>query len=91
MIEATRSEANTFRIGDRVGIDWIFSVCGTCKFCLAGNENLCPAFKATGRDANGGYAQCRRVAEGFAYYIPNFFNDSETVTRCVPVQLVIDP
>ena len=25
-IEATGSEANTFRIGDRVGISWIFSV-----------------------------------------------------------------
>ena len=76
-IEATGSEANTFRIGDRVGIAWIFSVCGTCKFCLAGNENLCPDFKAAGRDANGGYAQYMKVAEGFAYHIPHFFNDSE--------------
>ena len=61
-IETTGSEANTFRIGDRVGIAWIFSVCGTCKFCLAGNENLCPDFKAAGRDANGGYAQYMKVA-----------------------------
>jgi propanol-preferring alcohol dehydrogenase len=52
-IEAAGSEANTFRIGDRVGIAQIFSVCGTYKFCLAGNENLCPDFKAAGRDANG--------------------------------------
>ena len=51
-IEATGSEANTFRIGHRVGIAWIFSVCGICKFCLAGNENLCPDFKAAGRDSN---------------------------------------
>ena len=76
-IEATGSEGNTFRIGDRVGIAWIFSVCGTCKFCLAGNENLCPDFKAAGRDANGGYAQYMKVAEGFVYHIPHFFNDSE--------------
>ena len=76
-IEATGSEANTFRIGDRVGMAWIFSVCGTCKFCLAGNENLCPDFKAAGRDANGGYAQYMKVAEGFASHIPHFFNDSE--------------
>ena len=76
-IETTGSEANTFRIGDRVGIAWIFSVCGTCRFCLAGNENLCPDFKAAGKDANGGYAQYMKVAEGFAYHIPHFFNDSE--------------
>ena len=41
-IEATGSEANTIRIGDRVGIAWFFSVCVKCKFCLAGNECLCP-------------------------------------------------
>ena len=52
---------------------------GTCKFCLAGNENLCPDFKAAGRYANGGYAQYMKVAEGFAYHIPHFFNDSEAV------------
>jgi len=49
----------------------------TCPFCLAGNENLCPDFKAAGRDANGGYAQYMKVAEGYAYHIPHFFNDSE--------------
>ena len=46
-------------------------------FCLAANENLCPDFKAAGRDANGGYAQYMKVAEDFAYNIPHFFNESE--------------
>ena len=76
-VEATGNEANTFRIGDRVGIGWIYSACGTCKFCLEGNENLCHAFKATGRDANGGYAQYMTVPEGFAYRIPDGFSDAE--------------
>ena len=76
-VEATGSKANTFRIGDRVGIAWIYSACGTCRFCLAGNENLCREFKATGRDVNGGYAQYMTVAEGFAYHIPAVFSDSE--------------
>lgn len=76
-VEATGSRANTFRIGDRVGIAWIYSACGTCKFCLAGNENLCQNFKATGRDVNGGYAQYMLVPESFAYRIPQGFNDSD--------------
>lgn len=76
-VEATGRRANTFRIGDRVGIAWIYSACKTCKFCLAGNENLCRAFKATGRDVNGGYAQYMTVPEGFAYRIPPGFNDLE--------------
>ena len=76
-VEATGNRANSFRIGDRVGIGWIYSACGTCKFCLAGNENLCQAFKATGRDVNGGYAQYMTVPEGFAYRIPDGFSDAE--------------
>lgn len=76
-VEATGSKTNTFRIGDRVGIAWIHSACGTCKFCLEGNENLCHDFKATGRDVNGGYAQYMTVPEGFASRIPQVFTDSE--------------
>jgi propanol-preferring alcohol dehydrogenase len=73
----TGRNANFFRIGDRVGVAWIYSACGTCTFCLAGKENLCPAFKATGRDVNGGYAQYMTVPEGFAYPIPQVFSDGE--------------
>lgn len=64
-------------IGDRVGVAWIFSACGKCRFCDEGNENLCPEFKATGRDANGGYAEYMAVPEKFAYRIPGVFSDSE--------------
>ncbi len=76
-VEETGSKANTFRIGDKVGIAWIYSACGKCKFCLQGNENLCHNFKATGRDANGGYAQYMTVLEDFAYRIPDVFSDLE--------------
>jgi len=66
-----------FRIGDRVGIGWIFSACGKCKFCLSGEENLCQDFKASGRDANGGYAEYMTIEENFAYKIPDNFSDRE--------------
>jgi alcohol dehydrogenase, propanol-preferring len=74
-VEAVGRRVNRLKIGERVGVAWIFSACGTCKFCLAGNENLCPAFAATGRDAHGGYAQYMTVAESFAYPIPEPFSD----------------
>ena len=44
-------------IGERVGVAWIFSACGACHWCRQGLENLCPNFQATGRDADGGYAE----------------------------------
>ncbi len=66
-----------FRIGDRVGVAWIFSACGECEYCRSGQENLCHDFKATGRDANGGYAEYMTVPEGFAHSIPEVFTDAE--------------
>jgi propanol-preferring alcohol dehydrogenase len=77
IVEETGSKASAFKLGDRVGIGWIYSACGKCKFCLEGNENLCSHFKATGRDANGGYAQYMTVLEDFAYRIPDVFSDLE--------------
>ena len=74
-VAAVGSKVSAVKTGDRVGVAWIYAACGICKFCLAGNENLCPAFQATGRDANGGYAQYMIVAENFAYAIPAVFSD----------------
>lgn len=76
-VEACGPEVRRFQPGDRVGIGWIFSACGHCSFCRAGNENLCPEFRATGRDANGGYAEQMTVPEGFAFLIPDVFTDAE--------------
>ena len=76
-VEKAGSKASRFKIGDRVGIAWIYSACGKCSFCLQGEENLCESFKATGRDANGGYAEYATVLEDFAFNIPAVFSDSE--------------
>ncbi len=71
------AKVKNFKIGDRVGVAWIYSACGVCAFCRRGEENLCPDFKATGRDANGGYAEYMTVPEGFAHRIPEAFSDVE--------------
>jgi propanol-preferring alcohol dehydrogenase len=63
--------------GERVGVAWIYSACGECEFCTTGQENLCPYFKATGRDVNGGYAQYMTVPAAFAHPIPETLTDSE--------------
>jgi propanol-preferring alcohol dehydrogenase len=76
-VEKEGARATHFKTGDRVGVGWIYSACGACKFCREGDENLCPEFRATGRDVNGGYAQYMTVPEDFAYRIPPVFSDSE--------------
>jgi propanol-preferring alcohol dehydrogenase len=56
--------------GARVGVGWIFSACGRCPYCRRGLENLCPEFRATGRDADGGYAGLMVVRQEFAFPLP---------------------
>ena len=74
-VEAMGKGVKTLREGDRVGVPWIFSACGRCKYCREGNENLCPWFAATGRDADGGYAELMTVRADFALPIPDLFSD----------------
>lgn len=71
------NKANRFKIGDRVGVAWIYSSCGECHYCTEGNDNLCEDFKATGRDKDGGYAEYMTVSQNYAYLIPEVFTDSE--------------
>jgi propanol-preferring alcohol dehydrogenase len=73
----TGRKVTDLRIGDRVGIAWIYSACGKCKFCRSGNENLCADYIATGRDVNGGYAEYITVSESFASPIPAISTDAE--------------
>ena len=69
--------AGRFPVGSRVGVAWIYSACGACALCLGGRENLCPDFRATGRDAHGGYAEYMTVPEDFAHPIAEVFSDAQ--------------
>lgn len=76
-VELAGKNVKYLEAGDRIGVAWIFSTCGKCSYCLGGHENLCHEFKATGRDANGGYAEYMTVPEAFTYSIPEIFTDSQ--------------
>lgn len=76
-VEALGEGAGDFRIGDRVGVAWIYSACGHCDACRRGEENLCDQYRATGRDAHGGYAERMVVPSAFAHAIPDVFADVE--------------
>ena len=65
------SDAIRFETGDRVGVGWIFKSSGD------DNENISDQFVATGRDANGGYAEYMVVHERYAYCVPECFTDYE--------------
>jgi alcohol dehydrogenase, propanol-preferring len=47
----------SLRPGDRVGIPWLAQACGLCRYCRAGQENLCGYARFTGYSVDGGYAE----------------------------------
>ncbi len=54
----------------RVGVAWIYRACGVCNWCRSGRENLCAQFTATGRDADGGYAEWMVAPAAFVHRLP---------------------
>lgn len=76
-VEAMGSGVSGFERDERVGVAWIFTACGHCEFCRSGRENLCPDFRATGRDANGGYAEYMVVPAVFAYHLHAELTDEQ--------------
>jgi len=62
-------------LGDPVGMAWLYSSCGTCRFCLSGRENLCFSPVFTGYDRPGGFAEYV-VGDGRFVYHLNFTDPS---------------
>ena len=79
-VEQRGAGVTRHRLGDRVGVGWIHSSSG------AADENLSPAFRATGRDVHGGYAEFMTVPEDLC--VRNSADSFATNKRprcCVPV------
>jgi alcohol dehydrogenase, propanol-preferring len=77
VVERVGAGANRFALGDRVGMTWFYSSCGTCEFCVGGKENLCAHARFTGYHADGGYAEFMIAPERSAFRIPEVFADAD--------------
>ncbi len=74
-VDKKGSNVNRFRVGDRVGVTWLYSACGHCAYCQHGQENLCDNARFTGYDHDGGFAEYTVVHADFAHPIPDGLPD----------------
>ncbi len=76
-VDKLGKRVSKWKIGDRVGVPWLYKTCGKCKYCKSGKENLCDNAMFTGYDANGGFAQYTVISQDFAYQLPENYSDTE--------------
>jgi propanol-preferring alcohol dehydrogenase len=76
-IEAIGASVVERAVGDRVGVAWIRWACGECRWCRAGEENLCPRFQSNGCDGDGGYAEYVAAPAAFTLPIPAALHDKQ--------------
>jgi propanol-preferring alcohol dehydrogenase len=60
--------------GDRVGVPWLGSSCGHCRYCLAHRENLCDDARFTGYDLQGGYAEYLVADARYCFPLPGNYD-----------------
>lgn len=76
-VDKLGKSVSKWKLGDRVGVPWLYKTCGKCKYCKSGKENLCDNAVFTGYDANGGFAQYTVISQDFAYQLPKNYSDLE--------------
>lgn len=76
-VDARGVGATRFAVGDRIGVPWLASTCGTCRYCRRGTENLCGHPQFTGWDVDGGFADYCLADEAYAYRIPDTVSDEQ--------------
>jgi propanol-preferring alcohol dehydrogenase len=76
-VETRGSRTERFSEGDRVGVPWLGSTCGECRYCRSGRENLCDRARFTGYQLDGGYAEFTVADERYCFALPSKDSDTE--------------
>lgn len=66
------------KLGQRVGLGWQAGSCGTCEWCIEGQENLCPSSKPTVVARHGGFASHTVADARFVFPIPQHVDSAQT-------------
>jgi propanol-preferring alcohol dehydrogenase len=77
VVEEVGDQVTRFAVGDRVGIPWLGTTCGSCRFCRADRENLCERARFTGYQIDGGFADYAAADAGYIFPIPDAYGAAQ--------------
>ncbi len=75
-VDAVGDGAPGGALGQRVGVPWLGSTCGKCRYCRSGHENLCEQAQFTGYTRDGGFADYLVADHRFCFPIPDTYSDT---------------
>jgi|BarGraIncu00222A_1022003.scaffolds.fasta_scaffold00359_1 propanol-preferring alcohol dehydrogenase len=84
VVAAVGDAVDQLRVGDRVGVQPLWSTCGVCSYCMSGAEQLCQTKKITGETVDGGYAELMLAKAAHTYALPDSLEDVEAASLFCP-------
>jgi D-arabinose 1-dehydrogenase-like Zn-dependent alcohol dehydrogenase len=76
-VDAVAPDVAGWALGDRAGVPWIWSTCGTCDACVAGDDPGCARQQVCGVTVDGGCAPYLVVPAAFATRVPDELSPAE--------------
>jgi propanol-preferring alcohol dehydrogenase len=70
LVVALGAGVTAVKMGERVGVPWLYSACGHCEFCLAARETVCAEAQFGGYTKNGGFAEYILADPNYVAHIP---------------------
>lgn len=71
-------------VGDRVGVQPLWSTCGRCEYCLSGRDQLCQSKQITGETVDGGYAELMLATAAHTHPLPEGLDPVEAAPLFCP-------
>jgi propanol-preferring alcohol dehydrogenase len=70
-------DAESLAVGEKIGIPWVGSTCGECRFCRGKKENLCDRPLFTGYTIDGGYAEYTVADTRYCFSLPGSYSNTD--------------
>lgn len=83
-VEKVGGKVSGIKVGDRVGVPWLGSSCGECRYCKEGKENLCDKALYTGYQIDGGFAEYAVANSHYTFPIPKGYSDVQAAPLLCP-------
>lgn len=70
LVVGVGANVSAVKVGDRVGVPWLYSACGHCEYCLSARETVCADALFGGYSRNGGFAEYILADPNYVAHIP---------------------